>query len=224
MKITNNSLQKQVYDLIKRAILKRSYLPGEIIPTKQISDELGISTMPVRSALQELTDYGIVVKRERVGFFVKEFTASEINDVMDVRMMYELHGLQGHFDSLDFKRFRQIYDMLNTEDSLSREEYRQIDFELHFLFVEATNNRLLVKQYKQIQDIIQLIMSIDWENDDIITYSTKQMREEHNALLEAILSRNNAVAVDAFHAHMEAVHNTALNIINSSLNKKVSVR
>ena len=97
MSIHTESITDQCYDLIWKKILNKEYLPGEQIPTKQIAEDNGISVMPVRLALRELTNNGIVLNKARVGFFVRDFTNQEMLDISRTRRMYEIYGLENYF-------------------------------------------------------------------------------------------------------------------------------
>ena len=74
MSINTSSVSKQVYDLIRSDILSRKLKPGDKIDTQGIAEANGVSAMPVRSALQQLAVNGLVVARERVGYFVRDYS------------------------------------------------------------------------------------------------------------------------------------------------------
>ena len=113
MSIHTESITDQCYDLIWKKILNKEYLPGEQIPTKQNAEDNGISVMPVRLALRELTNNGIVLNKARVGFFVRDFTNQEMLDISRTRRMYEIYGLENYFSYLNCIFRTKIMHRLN---------------------------------------------------------------------------------------------------------------
>src|SRR4029434_4391874 len=60
----------QVYRLLRHAIITLRLPPGVTIIEKQITDQLGISRTPVRDALRQLADEGLVTIKPQSGTFV----------------------------------------------------------------------------------------------------------------------------------------------------------
>jgi DNA-binding GntR family transcriptional regulator len=95
-----DTVNKQVYEIIKAMILERKLKPGERIDAKRIAAENGVSMMPVRNALHQLTTQGLVVTVQRVGFFVRQFSNAELEQINDMRKMFELYCIQNYFDNI----------------------------------------------------------------------------------------------------------------------------
>ena len=51
----------QVYNEIKRGILKGQYVPGDVLTERRLSEEMGISRTPIREAMQMLEHDGWLV-------------------------------------------------------------------------------------------------------------------------------------------------------------------
>ena len=65
-----DTVNQQIYEIIKAMILDRKFKPGEKIDPKLIAAENGISLMPVRNALQQLTTQGLVITKQRWVFLM----------------------------------------------------------------------------------------------------------------------------------------------------------
>ena len=213
MAIIKDSLHNQVYTVIRQKILDQELKQGELILTKKIAEEHGISVMPVRNALQKLTDYGLVIKKERVGYFVKDFSKKEIAEINDVRKMYEVHCLDEYFDFLDFGRIKEIHEIFKAKNKISLLEYRKMDVELHNLFVSASHNEFLIKQYDRVKDLFWLFMFIDKNMKD----NTRDISEkEHIHILEAILANKKEEAIQILKIHLDRVSNEAIKLLQKS--------
>src|SRR6185437_5292512 len=62
-----SGLAQQAYDLIRERILRGQFPFGTTISRRELSQELGMSTLPVSEALQRLQNEALVVTVPRVG-------------------------------------------------------------------------------------------------------------------------------------------------------------
>ncbi|WP_299168993.1 GntR family transcriptional regulator [uncultured Arthrobacter sp.] len=76
---------REIRDRIRAGDLK----PGERISSDEISQQLGISKTPVRDALQNLRQEGLVEIQARVGAFVRQITMREIKEVYSLKSAVE---------------------------------------------------------------------------------------------------------------------------------------
>ena len=210
MSLHVESLTRQVFDLIWEKIMNHEYTPGDQIPTKQIAEENGISVMPVRLALQQLTNHGIVIKRERVGFYVASFSAQDLVEISQTRNMFELYCLSEYFDRIDLSYAQQIYETISSSSESNYEDisYRKLDTQLHSLFILASHNSFLIQQYDRVKDIFALCIYFDRNN----TESHMKSRLEHLEILEHILKKDKTNALNALRRHLDRVVNNFSNI------------
>ena len=110
MVINKKSLTDQVYTMLKDKILNRDVDLGEQLNTREIAEEHGISLMPVRDALRRLANEDLVENKPRVGFFVKNFSEAEVNDILEVRKMHELYCLENYFENINKEVIADLKD------------------------------------------------------------------------------------------------------------------
>ncbi|HST63947.1 MAG TPA: GntR family transcriptional regulator [Mycobacteriales bacterium] len=92
-------LRDEILDGVRR--------PGDRLVERDLAEELGISRVPVRDALRTLVAEGLVTARPRSWAVVREFTASDVAD---------LHEVRAAFEPLAFRLAAQRY----TRDGLIR--------------------------------------------------------------------------------------------------------
>src|SRR5438094_10243702 len=85
----HSPLNKVVADRIRERILAGEYGPGERLAEERLSEELGISRMPVREALRALAAEGIVTLNPRRGASVTEFSKEHAQELIEVRATLE---------------------------------------------------------------------------------------------------------------------------------------
>ena len=77
-KLRYRTLRENVVDEIRMKILNREYEPGMRIVEQNLSDELGVSRGPIREALRQLEQEGLVEYVRNVGCSVKQVTLEDI--------------------------------------------------------------------------------------------------------------------------------------------------
>ncbi len=194
MAINTDSVNKQIYDLIKKDILERRLKPGEKIDTKGIAEANGVSVMPVRDALQQLATTGLVVKRGRVGFYVRKFSPLEIAQILEMRTMFELHCMRLHMRLINKNQARQILQQLVSATSVV--ELDALDREIHFLSIAASNNPFLIEEYEKLSALFSLGVFGGEEANVHIA------QKEHIAILTAILDEDIDLAVNLLSRHL----------------------
>jgi DNA-binding GntR family transcriptional regulator len=88
------------YEQIKEAILKIQFAPGTQLQIETLVAELGTSRTPIREALLRLEKDGLVRVVPRVGFFVKEFTYRDLEELYEVRELLESRAVKNAVSNL----------------------------------------------------------------------------------------------------------------------------
>ncbi|NLI54621.1 MAG: GntR family transcriptional regulator [Clostridiales bacterium] len=204
MGINTDSVNKQVYNLIKKDILERKIKPGERIDTKSIAEENDISVMPVRNALQKLTTNGLVINRERVGFFVRSFTEQELCEILDVRRMFELYCVQNYLANIDKRGIEAL--LAKIEDTQAGILLDVLDHEMHAMIINASNNEFLIKEYRKMEALFSLgLYGGSLENVNIA-------KGEHIAILRAILDNDVEQTTTYLRKHLERAQREVVDI------------
>lgn len=83
-------LKERAYQYIREAILKETFLPGEILSERRLIDCLGMSKTPIKSALDRLEVEGFVRVAPKQGIVVNELSVEKARDIFELRMALEL--------------------------------------------------------------------------------------------------------------------------------------
>ena len=83
------TLRAHVVQMLSAGILSGKYKPGDRLNESQIARELNISRIPVREALSQLQEQGLVQNRERRGMFVTNITTEEVLQISSLRLILE---------------------------------------------------------------------------------------------------------------------------------------
>ncbi len=89
-----SSLKKEIYDSILKEVVEGIYKPGDIINEKNLIEKYGVSKSPIRDALIELCNEGVLVCHPRYGYDVVRIDEKEIKDIVEFRVMVEVSCLK----------------------------------------------------------------------------------------------------------------------------------
>jgi len=194
-----DTVNKQLYEIIKSMILDRKIKPGERIDPKLIAAEYGVSLMPVRNALQQLTTEGLVCTIQRVGFFVRRFTNLELQQINDTRKMFELYCIEHYFGNINKAESRQIFERIEKIPLDNPKALQLLDAKLHNMIIAASSNKFLMKQYDNLSCFFSLSRGpLSAEIPDI-------EKEEHLAILDAICENDRERAYKSLLQHLDRV-------------------
>src|SRR6201996_1368768 len=88
------TLRAHVVKMLSSGILSGKYKPGDRLNESQIARELNISRIPVREALSQLQEQGLVQNRERRGMFVTNIGPEEVAQISSLRIILETEALR----------------------------------------------------------------------------------------------------------------------------------
>jgi len=178
------SMSNQVTDTVRRMILMGELHPGDQVTQDHLARELGVSTMPVREALQQLSHEGFISGGRGRSFRVARTTRRDIADVywMHATLASELTARAcERLGDADLKVLAATHmawkEALHTHDATGLEA---TNFEFHRLINQAADAPKLLRLMRNTLRMIPehfYTMLPDWANAST---------DSHNAILRAL--------------------------------------
>ena len=140
------------YDAIKEAILSGELLPNQKISLSDLANKLGISIIPVNSAIGRLVAAGLVRQDPHHSPYVVEFSSPTVNEILTIRYHLEELALREaipyiHKDELMEIR-KKIDEMTLAKENDDAPLYGQINRAFHMKIYSFG-------PYKMLNDIIE---------------------------------------------------------------------
>ncbi|MEI8297225.1 MAG: GntR family transcriptional regulator [Pseudomonadota bacterium] len=134
-------LRAGVHDELRRRFVTGKVMPGTLLSTRSLAQELGVSQMPVREAVSRLAAEGAVEIRSKRRIVVPAMTEGRFRDLLRCRELLEPEAAAAavkHIDPARLKRLRVVDDALGVAlKSGDVEAYMERNFEFHFLIYRA---------------------------------------------------------------------------------------
>src|SRR6186713_1741073 len=139
------TLRAHVVKILSGGILSGKYKPGDRLNESQIARELNISRIPVREALSQLQEQGLVQNRERRGMFVTNIGQEEVQQIASLRFILESEALrlaQGKMTPEVLAVLDRLVHQMDTWDGTLLEA-AALDLEFHRTLWKAAGNPYL---------------------------------------------------------------------------------
>ncbi len=102
------SLKTMVYEKITKDILNGVYKENTIISEKALIEQFGVSKSPVREALVELCQEGILRSLPRTGYQIVPCSLKEIIDILNLRTDLECSNLRRAMNRITDQKLEEI--------------------------------------------------------------------------------------------------------------------
>ncbi len=83
------TLREQVVELLITELRSGHFAPGERLTEQGLAEQMNVSRTPIREALNQLTEQGLLQARPRGGYVVPSPTVGHIRQIIAVRMLLE---------------------------------------------------------------------------------------------------------------------------------------
>ena len=145
------SLRVLALEHLRNSIVDGSLKMGQVLSERKISEDLGVSKSPVREALAQLRDEGLVSIEPQKGARVFSLSESEVTQICDFRQAIETAAfelaLSRNRQGLAESMTRIVKSMERAQSRGNDKEYLALDTAFHQLIFEHTGNDYLTASY-----------------------------------------------------------------------------
>lgn len=142
------NLRETALEQLRTAIITGDLAEGELVSAPSLGQVFGISATPVREALMELVQEGLVETVKNKGFRVRAMTDKELDDLAQIRLLLEPPAMQwvaGKITPETFQQLNRLADScLHAAERENLEEFLRIDREFHAQVLTIAGNPQLV--------------------------------------------------------------------------------
>lgn len=150
-KLAFKTLRENVSEEIRLKILNQELTPGMRIIEQDLSDELGVSRGPIREALRQLEQEGMVEYTRNVGCSVREITIQDIYETYLLRSNYEMIAVRLYEAQFTDEEIARMEEALELMKNLTIENYSKIvsyGCMLHEVIIEKAGLARLKKAWQ----------------------------------------------------------------------------
>lgn len=196
------SIREIVVESLREAIVTGQIKPGEHLIERDLSEQMGISTTPIKEAFRILGNEGLVITIPRKGTYVSELVETNIKEISMLRAVIE--GLCAELAALKIsdeqimELDKQIERMESFYLNKDAEALAEENTKFHNLIREIANNPMIT-------NILNNIASFEMAFRKRALKETRELNEgftEHRTIIEAIKSKEAEKAKKLMEKHI----------------------
>jgi DNA-binding GntR family transcriptional regulator len=214
--LAGNSKSDKVYEFLKEKILSGAYKPGDRIIIRKISQELGMSDIPVREAIKQLTSDGMLEIKSHSSARIAPLNIESLEEIFRIRVELEtlatrLAAKAASMDelvSLD-RCLRNMEESVKNSDIASYTIYNR---EFHQLLYQASHSPVLI-------DMIDNLFMRSENSKMVFYHDPERLRasyEEHRTIVQALRDNDEEKAAQVIRSQKQTGFQVVLNALKMS--------
>jgi len=199
LNLTPRPLYEEVAERLRQRIFARELEPGGWIDEIRLAQAYGISRTPLREALKVLAAEGLVTMKVRRGAYVTEVNEKDLSDVYHLLALLESDAaavVASRASDEQLKELKALHKDL-AQAKGDRERFFAINERFHLRLLELADNRWRM----QLVADLRKVMKLNRHQSLLKTGRVQESLTEHQALLDALLARDPALAAERMQAH-----------------------
>jgi DNA-binding GntR family transcriptional regulator len=177
-----------------------------------------MSITPVREAFQSLEREGLLNSIPNIGYFIPNYTKSDLIEIFQARECMEIFVIDKVFDKLNKDDIKDIEYYLEKQKEFYNKndifKHFEMDEKFHLIFFDIYDNSYLTQLIKKVREQYAIII-IKSIKQSMIKEKEAKVIEEHYDILEAIKSGDKSLTKKKLLEHIENARNRAVNILSS---------
>ena len=192
------------YRNLRRMVMSGELAPGSVLAQTELAASLGMSLTPLREALKQLANEGLVEVGGYRNARITPVTAPQVRDFMEVRLALDplaaALAAERH-DADDERAIRAAAQELRPVNAHGGEEALTAHRRFHVALYRSSHNARLIRMLDGLWDESDRYRRLGLR---LIPADETRVRDarEHRELMERVLARDAAGAADAMTAHV----------------------
>ncbi|MBN1555897.1 MAG: GntR family transcriptional regulator [Phycisphaerae bacterium] len=142
---------EKAYQHLRRQLIGRFLPPGTRLKETHWARTLRINRGDVRQALARLFAEGLIVKGEGKGFFVRDYSPKDTEEMLETRYLLEKGAAELVIERATKEDLRELEEIHSHMITMAQNEYEQgfdeADLRFHTVFVRSAHNDRLMEVY-----------------------------------------------------------------------------
>lgn len=199
------SLRDQVGSAIRSAIIAGEMKPGERYSAPELATRFGVSATPVREAMLDLVNQGLVVVVRNKGFEVTDISDEDLEQITQIRALVEPPMSAAAVATISDSELGVLRDIAQQIVDAAAEanliEYLAADRQFHTRLLAATGNHRLVRIVDELRAQTRLYGLSELARDGRLVASAK----EHLQICDLIGARDAGAVEHVMRVHISRV-------------------
>ena len=210
--LTHVSLRLRITNVLRKEIVEGRLKPGDRIVEEEVSEQLRVSRGPVREALRQLEQEGLVVSLPYRGTEVLGVSQEEVDEILvPIRLTLERFAFRHALPRLTDAGLEELADLVaEMRDAAAAADLDRLaedDVRFHELVISRSGHPHCLQIWKTIEPRVRA----HFRRDAPVHPSPFELPEEHQELLNALHTRDEAAVLAVLERHIWNYYNVMSN-------------
>ena len=197
-----STLKSHVYKALRDAIVSGRYKPGQRLNESQLAREFNMSRIPIREALMQLSEHGLVMNHARRGMFVTALAEDDVQRINSLRLVLETEALKlctAHMTKAVAAHLTGLVEQMDNWGPKSDIDAAAIDLEFHRTMWHSAGNPYLTKTLDSLATVLFAHTALENVNHHLKAWQL----QHHRTLLDVVLGKSDLTAEEAVLSHLQ---------------------
>ena len=212
MEIKFDSTAEAVSASLRELIANGDLAGGARLVERDLADRFEVSRIPMREAIQRLEREGLVEIYRNRGAVVRTLTASDIDEIYNLRALLEgdaIYRAVKRFDDETLARAELVHALLGEAETTKKQG--ELNREFHSLLYKPCGN---MRQLGAIGELRGQVERYERLQNKLLA-DTQSFQHEHEDILQACRERNARLARSMTVAHLESAKSIVLKLVEN---------
>jgi DNA-binding GntR family transcriptional regulator len=199
--LPSTTLKAHLVARLRDGIISGKYRAGERLNESKLARQCGVSRIPVREALMQLQEQGLVMNHPRRGMFVNSLGEEETQKINSIRIILEAEAMKlcrARWTSEMAANLNRIVTAMEQWESGSDLDAAALDLEFHRTIWSYSGNSYLVRALDSLVPAVLAHHALDRVTHDMVRWSLNH----HRALLEVVQGKSKLTPEEAIVTHL----------------------
>lgn len=206
LEIPSVTLKTRVAERLRESIISGKYRPGDRLNETLIARQFNVSRIPVREALMQLQEQGLIMNHPRRGMFVNSLSDEDTQRINSVRIILEAEALKLCRARLTSPIANHLENLVATMEKWrtgSQLDAAELDFGFHNAVWGYSGNNYLQKTLGSLLPALFAHRALDGISHELLRWRL----HHHRALLDVIQGNSRQSPEEAIVIHLRMGYN-----------------
>jgi DNA-binding GntR family transcriptional regulator len=204
-------LRQKIVETLLADVFRGEVSAGRHLVTQELAERFQVSHTPIREALIALAGIGIIDLVPNRGAIVRQVTAREVREVMQVRRALECEAVRLACGRIDLNELHTLAVRLKrmagrnlVQPARFVAQARVLDSRLHDLIANSCGNRFLANELNRLKTLFRAFRDVSWTEHEA-RHDFRRLADEaheHLAIVDALRAGDRRAAVKAMSRHL----------------------
>lgn len=193
--------RETVLERLRQEIYEGVRAPGSRVVQTEVAREYGVSATPVREAMRDLVNEGLLTAEPHRAARVRDLDPAEAVDINELRLVLEPYAAKVAAQHISATEVAQLSALATHMNGATGSQWVELNHRFHMIIIEATRNPTLVAMLSNLRLVSRFYFSAALRADG---GDYAKRNRQHESLIEQLRRRDSEGAARTMLEHFSS--------------------